>query len=46
MTSVAEASIANMTSVASTIAKEVGVSLSGGCRSKEESCKELVHVGL
>merc|ERR1712032_666074 len=40
ITSIAEASIA------STVAKEVGVSLSGGSRSKEESCKELVHVGL
>jgi len=48
---VTESSIAGITSiakpgVASTVAKEVGVSLSCGCRSKEESCKELVHVGL
>jgi len=48
---VAESSIAGITSIAepgvtSAVAKEVGVSLSGGCRGKEESCKELVHVGL
>ena len=43
---VTESSIAGITSVAkpgiaSTVAKEVGVSLSCGCRSKEESCLEL-----
>jgi len=48
---VAESSIASITSVAkpgiaSAVAKEVRVSLSSGCRSKEESCKELVHVEL
>jgi len=48
---VAKSSIAGITSIAepgvtSAVAKEVGVSLSGGCRGKEESCKELVHVGL
>jgi len=48
---VTESSQAGITSIAkpgiaSTVAKEVGVSLSCGCRSKEESCKELVHVGL
>ena len=46
VTSVAKSSIAGITSIAeagiaSTVAKEVGVSLSGGCRSKEESCLEL-----
>jgi len=51
VTSIAKSSVAGITSVAeagiaSTVAKEVGVSLSGGSRSKEESCKELVHVGL
>jgi len=51
VTSVAKSSIAGISSIAeagiaSTVAKEVGVSLSGGSRSKEESCKELVHVGL
>jgi len=51
VTSVAKSSITGITSIAeasiaSTVAKEVGVSLSGGSRSKEESCKELVHVGL
>jgi len=50
--SVAESSIAGITSIAeagiaSTVTSTVeGVSLSGGCRSKEKSCKELVHVGL
>merc|ERR1719234_176711 len=39
-----DASVAS--SIGGTVAKEVGVSLSGGSRSKEESCKELVHVGL
>merc|ERR1712142_1185520 len=48
---VAESSIASITSVAkpgiaSAVAKEVRVSLSSGCCSKEESCKELVHVEL
>merc|ERR1719370_2727881 len=40
--------ISGVTSVAeaSTIAKEVGVSLGSGCSSKEESGKELVHVGV
>ena len=46
VTSIAKSSIAGITSVAeagvaSTVAKEVGVSLSSGCRSKEESCLEL-----
>ena len=45
VTSVAKSSIAGITSIAeagiaSTVAKEVGVSLSGGSRSKEESCLE------
>merc|ERR1711962_1265071 len=40
--------ISGVTSVAeaSPVAKEVGVSLSSGCSSKEESGKELVHVGV
>merc|ERR1719352_575395 len=48
ITSVAEASMTSVakTGIASTVAKEVGVSLSGGSRGKKESCKELVHVGL
>ena len=43
MASIAESSITSIAEpgVASTVAKEVGVSLSGGCRSKEESCLEL-----
>ena len=46
VTSIAKSSIAGITSVAeagvaSTVAKEVGVSLSSGCRSKEESCLEI-----
>ena len=47
VTSVAKSSIAGITSIAeagiaSTVAKEVGVSLSGGSRSKEESCLEMI----